>query len=55
MREDLAPFGEGLVGAEHDGFAGIVAPGHDLEEQISVTTVVREIADLVDTEEVRNV
>jgi hypothetical protein len=51
--EDLAPLGKGLVGAEEDGLLGVVTPGDDLEE-VGVAAVVREVADVVDAEQVRH-
>ena len=51
--KDLAPFGEGLVGAEQYAAVCIVATCDDLEEEVGVAAVVREVADLVDAEEVR--
>jgi hypothetical protein len=44
VREDLRPFGEGLVRADEDGLAGIVPTGDDLEEQIGVSVAVREVS-----------
>jgi hypothetical protein len=52
VREDLAPFGEGLVGAEQNGLLRVVAAGDDLEEKVGVAAVVGEVADLVDAEQV---
>src|SRR5687767_172446 len=46
MGKDLAPFGEGLVGAEEDGLVGVVAACDDLEEEVGVAVVVRKIANL---------
>ena len=54
VREYFAPFGEALVGAEQKRFAEVVATRDDLEQQISVATVVREISDLVDAEQLRD-
>ena len=48
--EDLAPGGDAAVGGEDDR-AVFVAAADDLEEEISVTAVLREVADLVDHEE----
>jgi hypothetical protein len=47
VREDLAPRRERLVGAEQDGALGVVTAGDDLEEEVRVAAVVREVADLV--------
>jgi hypothetical protein len=41
--EDPVPLGEGLVGAEQDGLAGVVAAGDDLEEEIGIATVVGQV------------
>ena len=48
MRKHFAPLREGLVGAEQNGLLSVVAPRDDLEEQVGVAAVVRQIADLVD-------
>lgn len=37
--KNLAPFGEGLVGAQEQGQVGVVAPGDDLEEEVSIAAV----------------
>ena len=44
--EDLVPLGEGLVGAEQDGLACVVAAGDDLEEEVVVAAVVGQVSDL---------
>jgi hypothetical protein len=54
VREDFAPLGEALVGAEQEELAGVVATGDDLEEQVGVAAVVREVADFVDAKQVRD-
>jgi len=54
VREDLAPGGKGLVGAEEKGLLGVVSAGDDLEEEVGVAAVVREVADLVDAQQVRD-
>jgi hypothetical protein len=38
--EDLAPFGEGLVGAEEQRSVGVVATSDDLEQEVGVAAVV---------------
>jgi hypothetical protein len=37
--KDLVPFGEGLVGAEQNGFGCVVSPGNDLEEEVGIAAV----------------
>ncbi len=39
VRENLVPFGERLVGAEHDWLAGVVSTGHHLEQQVGVVRI----------------
>ena len=50
IAEDLAPFGERLVGRHHDR-APLVPRGDKLEEEVSHLPVHREVAYLVDDEE----
>jgi hypothetical protein len=54
VREDFAPLRESLVGAEEDGLVSVVAAGDDLEEEVGVATVVGEVADLIDAEDLRD-
>src|SRR5271169_6555579 len=49
--EDRGPLCEGLVGREDDRLVLVVPAGDDLEEQVGVPRVVREVADLVDAED----
>ncbi len=49
--EDLGPVGEGFVGGEHDGPAGVVALGDDLEQQRGLGRFEGEVADLVEDEQ----
>jgi hypothetical protein len=44
--EDFGPFAEGLVG-DNDHGAALIAASDDLEEQVGVAGVIREIPDLV--------
>ena len=48
--ENGVPVVEGEVGGDDNGFL-FVAPGDDLKEQVSRALVVREIADLVDAQD----
>lgn len=47
--KDLAPLAEGFVGGQDDGFV-LVAPRDDLEEEVGVTSVVGEVAELINDE-----
>ncbi len=49
--EDVGPFGEGFVGGEDDGSAGVVALADDLEQQRGLGLIEGEVADFVDDEE----
>ena len=48
--EDLVPFAEGLVGRQHGG-ALLIATRDDLEQQIGVAGIVRQLADLIDAQQ----
>ena len=50
--EHLAPFGEGLVRGHHRALV-LVAPTDQLEQQVGMPVRVRQVADLVDHEQVR--
>ena len=52
VAEDLAPFVEGLVRGQ-DGRCGLVAAGHQLEEEHGAVTGDGQVADLVDDEQRR--
>ena len=52
IAEHLAPLAEGLVGGEQDA-AAFVAGGDELEEQGGAEFVEREVAELVDDEQLR--
>src|SRR5689334_902613 len=52
--EDLVPLGEGLVGAEQNRLAGVVAPRDDLEEEVGVAAIIGQVPDLVDAEKMRH-
>ena len=49
--KDLAPIGEGLVAGEHDGLMFFVALADGLEEQAGMGRFQREIANLIDDEQ----
>src|SRR5580698_4581726 len=48
--EDRVPIGEGEIGGQHDALL-LVAPTDDLEDQVGVSIVEGEEAELVDDEE----
>lgn len=48
VREHLIPFAKGFVGGQDDRALLLVTTGDDLKEQIGVTCVVGEVADLID-------
>src|SRR5262249_61947091 len=52
MAEDPAPGAEALIAREDDRPA-LVAPGHELKEEIGAVAVDRDVADLVDDEQLR--
>jgi len=49
--KDLAPVGEGLVAGEDDGLAVFVALANDLEQERGLGGIEREVANLVDDEQ----
>ena len=51
--EDLAPLAKGFVGGQEDGLVAVAA-GDDLEEQIGVAVVVREVSEFVDGQKLRS-
>lgn len=52
--EDMAPFGEGLVGGDDGGGLFLVTATDDLEEQRRLLVVEPQIADLVNDEQLRS-